>query len=257
MSWELRRRVGWRESVVYPVIEKSTQRRCGDFLLLHQQQPSTHTSLRLTSARIRDNTHINSNASMTSSPSVHAQAAQSTSSPAFSAGNTGTPAAAGVHVAGVGTSHAAPSPASALLASLTSNPAFQAMTPGASSPSALLAGRQQNLPSPSSVQYPGTPGAQHALLAQALRQQQAETGRQHQGGSVAGSGVTHAVAGTTSADAPNEARRLLRALLDEQGQGRLSLARIANEVNMLVQDMCVLPTISTSSSLKLDAIRLI
>lgn len=131
-----------------------------------------------------------------------------------------------------------------MLASLTAAPggvSMQGMTPGAASPSALFLGRQQNVPSPAaSVQYPGTPAGQHALLAQALRQQQQQLqpSQTQRGGSVAGgSGVTHSAVGTTSADAPNEARKVLRALLDEQGQGRLSLARIANEVNALVQDV--------------------
>lgn len=170
---------------------------------------------------------------MTSSPSLHAQAATTSNSPAafFSAlGNAGTPGAI---------SNAAPSPGSALLASLSGTQQLQASmtTPGAPSPSlGLFLGRQQNHPSPG--QYAGTPVSQPALKQQHL---QAGLIQQHQqlqqGGSVAGSAVTHSAGGTTSADAPNEARRLLRALLDEQGQGRLSLARIANEVNTLVQDV--------------------
>lgn len=176
---------------------------------------------------------------MTSSPSLHTAAAgsaASANSPAFFAA----PQAPGGAAAGTPSNNAAASPSTALLASLTAaagNSSIQGMTPSAASPSGLFLGRQQSLPSPAtSVQYPGTPSAQHALLAQALRQQQQQM--HQQGGSVAGgSAITHSAVGVTSADAPNEARRLLRTLLDDQGQGRLSLARIANEVTALVQDV--------------------
>lgn len=46
---------------------------------------------------------------------------------------------------------------------------------------------------------------------------------------------------TTSSDAPNEARKLIRILLDQGGdaQGRLSLVRIQREVEGLLLDVCV------------------
>lgn len=170
---------------------------------------------------------------MTLSPSLGAQAATGNSPAAFL--NALAQQQQQQTSAGSGTSNAAPSPAAVAFQQFSQ--ASTGLTPAAYSPSGSLLGRQPSYPSP---QYAGTPVAQHALLAQALKQQQAESRpqqQQRQGGSVAGSGIAHSSVGTTSSDAPNEARRLVRALLDGQGQGRLSLARIANEVNVLMQDV--------------------
>lgn len=162
---------------------------------------------------------------MTSSPSLSAQAATSNSPAAF------LNAIAQQQVPGSITGNVA-SPGAA---SQQYHQPLAGLTPGGSSPSGVFSGRQASYPTP---QYAGTPVAQHALLAQALKQQQVESRQpQRQGGSVAGSGIAHSAVGITSADAPNEVRRLVRALLDGQGQGRLSLARIANEVNGLIQDV--------------------
>jgi hypothetical protein len=176
---------------------------------------------------------------MTSSPAVNASAASNSPAAAYAAflqlqsaggGGTTTP--------GASSNNAAPSPSAALLASLTAGSLHgfqgQPSTPGAApSPSALFLARHQTHPPQSQQQGLGTPsGQQNTLLTHALRPP-------HPAASVAGSAVTHSAVGTTSADAPNEARRVLRALLDEQGQGRLSLARIANEVNTLIQDVYV------------------
>lgn len=54
--------------------------------------------------------------------------------------------------------------------------------------------------------------------------------------SIAGSAISNS---TTTADAPHEARRVIRQLLDEQGQGRLSLLRIQREIQNIMQTMCV------------------
>jgi hypothetical protein len=43
--------------------------------------------------------------------------------------------------------------------------------------------------------------------------------------------------GVTAMDAPNEARRLIRLLVETEGQGRLSLVRIAREVEGLQQEV--------------------
>lgn len=54
--------------------------------------------------------------------------------------------------------------------------------------------------------------------------------------SQAGSGMSSSF-GVTAMDAPNEARRLIRLLVETEGQGRLSLVRIAREVEGLQQEV--------------------
>ena len=54
--------------------------------------------------------------------------------------------------------------------------------------------------------------------------------------SQAGSGMSSSF-GVTAMDAPNEARRLIRLLVETEGQGRLSLVRIAREVEGLQREV--------------------
>lgn len=189
--------------------------------------------------------------SMSASPAVHAGQASLSSPAVTAAGQSGsTPAAAAAGQVGLqapgsnSNSNAAPSPAAALLASLMgSGGQSTGFTPVGSSPTALFLAHQQNQQQFPGQFNPGTPGTPSAILAHARHlglqhiPQATLDGRQIPGGSIAGSSATHGAANSTSAEVPNEARRLVRALLDEQGQGRLSLARIANEVNTLMQDV--------------------
>ena len=91
-----------------------------------------------------------------------------------------------------------------------------------------------NGPSPASIflQHGSqTPGAFHAHLQQAVVQPVLPGQTMSQAGSAISSSLA------TSADAPNEARKLIRLLLESEGQGRLSLARLQAEFQTLSGDM--------------------
>lgn len=94
-----------------------------------------------------------------------------------------------------------------------------------------------NTPSPATIflQHGSqTPGAAfHAHLQQAVNQRGPPQGRATL--SQAGSAVSSSLA--TNADAPNEARKVIRMLLENEGQGRLSLTRIQAEFQVLIGDM--------------------
>jgi hypothetical protein len=109
------------------------------------------------------------------------------------------------------------------------SPAHQNVRTG----SAMLAAA--NGPSPASIflQHGSqTPGAFHAHLQQSGAVQPVLPGQTM---SQAGSAISSSLA--TSADAPNEARKLIRLLLESEGQGRLSLARLQAEFQALSGDM--------------------
>ena len=113
------------------------------------------------------------------------------------------------------------------------SPALNAPTPVQHLGLGSAAMHAANTPSPATIflQHGSqTPGAFHAHLQQAV-----QPGLPGRTLSQAGSAISSSLA--TSADAPNEARKLIRMLLEDEGQGRLSLQRIQSELQAISADM--------------------
>lgn len=103
----------------------------------------------------------------------------------------------------------------------------------ASTPASLL---HQGSPAGSIAQSPFTPSG-HAQLPRS--QSQSYAAMPGPGTGLAAPSVSGSVGSSTATalDAPNEARRVIRALLETEGQGRLSLRRVATELAGLMSDM--------------------